>query len=69
LSETTATLHGISTGGQEAAMLNLGPTIYTEVEFEGIPVQAMLDTGSPVTIVSLKFALAALAKLHLGWVR
>ena len=33
-----------------------------EVELEGVPVEAMLDTGSPVTIVSLNCLLVALAK-------
>ena len=32
------------------------------MKFEGRPVQALLDTGSPVTIVSLEFLLQTLAK-------
>ncbi len=34
----------------------------SEVLFEGTPVAALLDTGSPVTIVPLDFVLTALAK-------
>ena len=33
-----------------------------EVQLESTPVCAMIDTGSPVTIVSLKFILQVLAK-------
>ena len=39
--------------------LELGPA---EVELEGEPVQALLDTGSPATIVSLEFLPEASAK-------
>ena len=50
-------MHGISGGsGQQ----QLGPTIWTEVQFEGSPVKALVDTGSPATIVGLKFALKVL---------
>ena len=38
---------------------HLGPIIYLEVQLEGIPVQALLDTGSPATIVSLEFLIEA----------
>ena len=41
---------------------SLGPTLSAHVEFEGSPVKALLDTGSPVTIVSMRFLLQALAK-------
>ena len=40
----------------------LGPTLTSEVQFEGCPVNALLDTGSPSTIISLEFLLDALAK-------
>ena len=33
-----------------------------EVELEGSPVKALIDTGSPVIIVSLSFLINALAK-------
>ena len=33
----------------------LGSTLTTEVKLEGVPVKALVDTGSPTTIVSLKF--------------
>lgn len=41
---------------------DLGPTLLVQVEFEGSPVNALLDTGSPVSIVSLQFLLQALAR-------
>ena len=41
---------------------HLGPTLNVEVNFEGTPVQALLDTGSPVTIVSLSSLLCALVR-------
>ena len=52
------TMHGVSSGeGQQS----LGPTIWTEVCFEGPPVEALVDTGSHATIVGLKFVLEVLA--------
>ena len=58
ISNVLVTMHGISGGsGQQ----QLGPTIWTEVQFEGSPVKALVDTGSPATIVGLKFALKVLA--------
>ena len=47
---------------QQSVKLGLTPT--TEVNFKGMNVQALLDTGSPVTIVSAKFLFQALAKHH-----
>ena len=60
LNMITATTKGITLPGDQENPL-LGPTVTTEVIFEGMPVVALLDTGSPVTIVSLEFALRALA--------
>ena len=54
-------MHGITAPvSKEGAVL--GPTIYGEVEIEGIPVQALHDAGSTVTIASLDCVLQALAK-------
>ena len=60
LNMITATMKGITLPGDQENPL-LGPTVTTEVIFEGMPVVALLDTESPVTIVSLEFALRALA--------
>ena len=52
------TMHGVSGGeGQQW----LGPTIWTQVYFEGSPVEALVDTSSPATIVRLRFVLEVLA--------
>lgn len=48
--------------GKDRDGSSLGPTPTVEVLFEGVPTRALLDTGSPVTIVSLNFVLQALAK-------
>ena len=40
----------------------LGPTITAEVVIEGVSVSALLDTGSPVSIISLEFIVNVLAK-------
>ena len=40
----------------------LGPTPMTTVNLDGCETKALLDTGSPVTIVSLQFLLQALAR-------
>ncbi len=61
LSIITATMNGTTSPGDGENAALLGPTVTAEVVFEGMPVHALLDTGSPVTIVSLGFALKALA--------
>ena len=61
LSEVVATMRVLKTGEREDES-TLGPTLATEVLFEGVPVRALLDTGSPVTIVSLSFLLKALTQ-------
>ena len=54
LSEVVATMRVLkSANGDEGN--SLGPTLSACVEFEGIPVKALLDTRSPVTIVSMRF--------------
>ena len=58
---TTTTMHGVELDEKEETTL-LGATITAEVVIEGTTVEAMIDTGSPVTIVSLDFLLQALAK-------
>ena len=40
--------------------VGLGPTIFTSVAVDGVPAKALIDTGSPATIVSLKFILEVL---------
>lgn len=54
ISNVLVTMHGISGGCWHQ---QLGPTIWTEVLFEGSPVKTLVDTGSSSTIVRLKFAL------------
>ena len=61
LTEVVATLHGVSPKEVDHNVC-LGPTITTLVMFECTPVSALLDTGSPVTIISLGFAFGTLAK-------
>ena len=56
-------LHGIEAPAA-AAKTRLGPVLTTTVSVEGAPAQAMIDTGSPVTIVDLDFLVQALAKKH-----
>ena len=59
-----ATMHGI-TAPESKEGAPLGPTIHGEVEFECMPVWALLDTGSPVTIASLDCVLQALSKCQM----
>ena len=40
----------------------LGPTIYTPIQVNGTSTNALVDTGSPATIVSLKFVLEVLKR-------
>ena len=60
LTTITATMHGLTPANQKPG-LELGPTLTTTVELEGVPVRALLDTGSPATIVSLNLILEVLA--------
>ena len=41
---------------------NLGPVITSKVEVNGITTEALVDTGSPVTIISLDFAMIVMAR-------
>ena len=61
LARVTATMHVLRPEGRRDD-LSLGPALTAEVNFEGTPIRAFLDTGSPVTVVSLRFLLQALAK-------
>ena len=60
LTRVTATMHGIVTDNSERNA-QLGPIPITNVMLEGVETEALLDTGSPVTIVSLPFLLEALS--------
>lgn len=59
------TLHGVSPkpGGDHGT---LGPIPTTTIEMEGTPTTAIIDTGSPVSIVSLEALVRALAKKMVG---
>lgn len=61
LSEAMATMRVLKPARKEMGS-DLGPTLSVKVEFEGSPVNALLDIGSPVSIVSLQFLLQALAR-------
>ena len=45
---------------------SLGPTLTAEVCVEGRPTQALLDTGSPVSIVSIEFLIQTLMEVNKG---
>lgn len=54
-------LHGVEATQQaENAVLGVTPT--TVVQMKGVPIKVMIDAGSPVTIISLAYLLATLAK-------
>ena len=54
-------MHGIRSE-QASGSSQLGSTLMADVELKGSQTKALLDTRSPVTIVSLQFLLDALAK-------
>ena len=58
LEKAKGTMHGISSPDAKNSP-HLGPIIYSEVQLKGVPVRALLDTGSPATIVSLEFLIEA----------
>ena len=51
LNDTLVTLHGVKSAAADAQGAVLGSTTTTTVLVEGRPAEALLDTGSPVTIV------------------
>ena len=61
LERVSATMYSISSKASGDGV-QMGPVPTAEVELEGQQVQALLNTGSPVTIVSLEFLLQVLAK-------
>ena len=62
LTQVSATMHALVSQTEGSDQPILGPTITAEVVVEGVSVNALLDTGSPVSIVSLEFIVNALAK-------
>lgn len=41
---------------------HLGPSVLAEVSVNGVPTQALVDTGSPANVTSLDFLLGFLVK-------
>ena len=62
LRKQSATMHGVTPDDAKATPVSLGPTVYADAEIEGFHIRALVDTGSPATIVSLNCLLSALAK-------
>ena len=61
LDEIIATMHGISSDNV-MGQVQLGPILTALIEVEGETTEALLDTGSPVTIIRLETLLQLLAK-------
>ena len=55
-----AMVHGV-TSSDETTPTKLGPVIYSEVKVDGMKMTALIDTGSPMTLMSLKQAVQMLA--------
>ena len=62
LEKQSATMRGVTCDEPGSETVQLGPTVYADLELEGCRVKALVDTGSPATIVSLDFLLNSLAK-------
>ena len=56
----SAVMHHISEDGNPGS--GFGPTVVAMVKVNGVEAAALVDTGSPVTIVSLRFAMEVMAK-------
>ena len=63
LATKTATMHVLKPKGEAQGPV-LGPAVSVELLLEGQPVNALVDTGSPITIVSIDCLLDVLAKLR-----
>ena len=61
LKQVMATLHGVSLS-QSPKGVALGATPVVQLEIEGDTVDALVDTGSPVSIISTKFLFHTLAR-------
>ena len=61
LMQSRGVIHGLSSI-DEHNRGHLGPVINAQVELEGVTTNALLDTGSPATIVSLEFLIKARLK-------
>ena len=59
--KTAATMHNVAAVGQGPEP-KLGPTVFAELMVNGVPVQALIGTGSPATIISLDCAMRVLAQ-------
>lgn len=64
LAAASVTMHGVRSDG--SAKRKVGPVITLDVNLEGTPTRALVDTGSPVTLVSLKFRAEELARKRPG---
>ena len=49
---------------EDALKPRLGPTVFAPVKVNGVTTDALVDTGSPATIISLEFILKVLVKLR-----
>ena len=61
INKVIVTMHGV-TSTDVLGDVKLGLVLTSTVKVEGEPVEALLDTGSPVTIISLEWLLQVLAR-------
>ena len=62
LEDEIATIYRVEPDKDKRDATILGSTPTVDLTIEGVPVQAMIDTGSLVRVVSLEFLLETLAK-------
>ena len=60
--DSTAHVIRSVTQSSDSPVPNIGPMITSRVDVNGISTEALVDTGSPVTIISLDFAMIVMAK-------
>jgi len=58
---TALVMHNVAATGQ-GSEAKLGPTILAEVAVNGVPVQALINTESPATIISLGIVISVFAQ-------
>jgi len=56
-----AVMHQVA-ATEQGSEPKLGPTVFAEVAVNGVPTRALIDTGSPATIISLDFAMRVLTQ-------
>ena len=60
IEDASATINSVQSEDDERSQVKLGPIVTAEVAVNGLETEALIYTGSPVTIASLSFIMKIL---------